>query len=454
MQLTRALGIAPGEIVAFTGAGGKTSALFRLGAELAAAGWRVVGSTTTQISVSELALAPRSLAIGAGSGLRPAAISRALTQDKFVFLYRQIIGERALGLSVESINALADAIDSDITLIEADSAQQRSFKAPFNHEPAIPADTTLVVPMVGLDALGLTLDDDHVYNGAAMIEQFGYIPGERVRAPWIASVMRDEFLGLKGVPENARVIALINKVSGQGYRRGRARLIAQLMLRSPRIRGVAIGEVKNTQADPIHEVRRRIGAVVLAGGMSSRMGQLKVLMPWDGRPVISAILERLRNARLDDVVVVTGHAASQVRIAAGREGVRCVHNPDYREGEMLSSLQVGLRALGPEIAACLVVLGDQPQIEPRVISDLLAAYAEGKGDIVAPSYRRRRGHPYIVDRAFWPELLELPPETAPRDVINAHSDATAYIDAPTDSILRDIDTPEDYARERRLAGLN
>ena len=110
MQLKRALRIAPGEIVAFTGAGGKTSALFRLGTELASAGWRVVGTTTTYLSVSELALAPRSLAIGTGNGLRPAAISRALTQDKFVFLYRQIVGERALGLSVESINALSFVI--------------------------------------------------------------------------------------------------------------------------------------------------------------------------------------------------------------------------------------------------------------------------------------------------------------------------------------------------------
>ena len=184
------------------------------------------------------------------------------------------------------------------------------------------------------------------------------------------------------------------------------------------------------------------------------MGQLKVLMPWDGRPVISAILERLRNARLDDVVVITGHSAAQVRVAAGREGVRCVHNAEYRDGEMLSSLQVGLRAFGPEIAACLVVLGDQPQIEPRVISDLLAAYAEGKGEIIAPSFLRRRGHPYLIDRAFWPELLDMSPENSPRDVLNAHSDVTAYIDAPSDSILRDIDTPEDYARERRLAGLN
>lgn len=449
MQLRQALGIARGEMVAFIGAGGKTSALLRLGAELAAEGWRVVGTTTTRVAAAELALAPGALAIG--DSLRPAAVSRALTQYGFVFLYRRVIGDKAIGLSVEMVNALADAVDSDVTLIEADGARRMPFKAPYGHEPVIPADVSLVVPVAGLDALGQPLDNQHIYNAEAMIAQFGYPPGERVKAPWIASVLRDAELGLKGAPDTARVVALINKVPATGYRRGRARLIAQLILRSERVRSVAIGEVQ--AADPIREVRRRVGAVVLAGGLSSRMGQPKVLLPWDSRSVLNTILGRLRNLKLDDTVVVTGFAADRVRSAALSEGVRCAHNPDYATGEMLSSLQTGLRSLGPEIAACLVVLGDQPQLESRVVSEVLTAYAEGQGTIVAPSYRRQRGHPILIDRAFWQEIIDLPPGSAPRDVINAHPDALSSVEVPTDSILRDIDTPEDYARERRLAGL-
>src|SRR5579863_649965 len=109
-------------MVAFIGAGGKTSALLRLGAELSAEGWRVVGTTTTRVAAAELALAPGALAIG--DSLRPAAVSRALTQHGFVFLYRRVIGDKAIGLSVETVNALADAVDSDVTLIEADGARR------------------------------------------------------------------------------------------------------------------------------------------------------------------------------------------------------------------------------------------------------------------------------------------------------------------------------------------
>lgn len=449
MQLKQALNVQRGDMIAFTGAGGKTSALFRLAAELAAEGWRVIATTTTRIAAAELSKAPATFSVG--DSLRAAALSRALSEDHFVFLYSHVAGEKVVGLSQEFVTSLVDSVDSDVTLIEADGARRLPFKAPHAHEPVIPVGTSLVVPVAGFDVLGQPLDEQHVYNPQAMIEQFGYVMGERVKAPWVASVLRADELGLKGIPERARVVALINKVPPTGYQRGRARLIARLILRSERVQGVALGSVQ--AANPIYEVRRRVGAIVLAGGMSSRMGQPKVLLPWDNKPIISVILDRLRGARLDDIVVVTGHNAEKVRAAIAKDGVRWTHNPDYEQGDMLSSLQAGLRALPPGIAACLICLGDQPQLDIRVINDVISTYAEGKGSIVAPSFQRRRGHPILIDRQYWPELLDLPAGGAPRDVINAHAESIAYVNVKDDSILRDIDTPEDYRRERRLAGL-
>jgi molybdenum cofactor cytidylyltransferase len=83
----------------------------------------------------------------------------------------------------------------------------------------------------------------------------------------------------------------------------------------------------------------------------------------------------------------------------------------------------------------------------------MLAYAEGKGDIVAPSYEMQRGHPILIDRRYWNDILNLPRGGAPRDVINAHSDHIHYVNVDTDSVLHDVDTPQDYADERWRAGL-
>jgi len=81
------------------------------------------------------------------------------------------------------------------------------------------------------------------------------------------------------------------------------------------------------------------------------------------------------------------------------------------------------------------------------------AYAEGKGEIVAPSFQMRRGHPILIDRRFWKEILDLPQDGAPRDVINRYPERIAHVTVESDSILRDVDTPEDYRNERGRAGL-
>jgi molybdenum cofactor cytidylyltransferase len=455
MQIRRALNVQRGDVVAFTGAGGKTSTLFRLGQELAAEGWRVIGTTTTRIAVSELSLAPGELQIeGRGGVFRPAMITRALNQHGFIFLYGYARRDKAIGVAPEVVEALTDAVDSDVILVEADGARRLSFKAPLPHEPVIPAGTSLVVPVAGFDVIGQPLTSEHVYNPDSMIERYGFPPGGPIKAPWVASVLRDATLGLKAVPASARIVALINKVPASGFQRNRARVIARLILREPRVAAVALGALSAARStEPIDEVQRRVAAIVLAGGLSNRMGQSKVLLPWDGRPIIRAIADRLKRMHLDDIVVVTGHLAEQVEAALADEPVRIVHNADYRDGEMLSSLQAGLRALGPEISACLIVLGDQPHLDNRIVASVIGAYAEGRGTIVAPSYHRQRGHPILVDRCYWPELLDLPKGSAPRDVINAHAESICYVNVETDSILRDIDTPADYREERRRAGL-
>jgi len=411
--------------------------------------WRVLATTSSSIQEEQLQLMPHAMRYDAN----PDEISEALSEHGFVFLYESIRDGVVYGPAITWTRQVLDTIDSDILLIEADSANGLPLKAPLQDQPHIPAEATIVVSIASLSALDKPLDADHVYNPEPMIEKYGFYEGGNVRSAWIAQILRDEEFGLRGIPEKARVVVFVNQTPEVGYLRGRARLIAKMVLQSSRVRSVALGSVR--AANPVYELQRSVGAIVLAAGQASRMGQAKVLLPWTKQhTIIEHIIHQLIRARIEHINVITGWYADDVKKLVKAMGAKPVHNRAYKTGEMVSSLKAGIRSMPDNVAAILVVLGDQPRIQPKVIYEVMKAYAEGQGDLIAPSYQMRRGHPILIGRKYWSELLELRNYQSPREVINAHADEITYINVNTDSVLRDVDTPEDYEAERRRAGFN
>jgi len=119
---------------------------------------------------------------------------------------------------------------------------------------------------------------------------------------------------------------------------------------------------------------------------------------------------------------------------------------------MVDSLQVGLAQLSESVEATFVALGDQPQIQLPVVQAVLDAYMRATSEhpkaLIVPSYQMKRGHPWLVRRDLWPELSRIrPPETL-RDFLNRHGEEINYLPVTTDTILRDLDTPDDYAHEK------
>jgi molybdenum cofactor cytidylyltransferase len=447
VRLADALGVRAGEVVALTGAGGKTTTLFRLADELAARGLRVVTTTTTRLAQREVDSLPHALALGFPPEL-PAGFGALLDAHRHVFVYsRPVEGGKVRGLDAAWLDAfLVPHPAVDAVLIEADGARRLPLKAPYPHEPVIPASATLVVPVAGLDALGAPLDAAHVYGADVITGQTGHRPGAPVTPALMAAVLGSPAMGLKGMPPGARAAVLLNKAADAN--RVDARTIARTLLGGPSISRVVISAAVDASS-PALEVRRRVPAVVLAAGESKRMGQPKLLLPWgDGSTIIRRVCETVLTADLVDTVVVTGARRGAVEAELADLPLRLVHNPQYAEGEMLSSVLAGLDALHADDAACLVVLGDQPALGPGIIHRLLDAYAGGAGRIVAPEYMGRRGHPVLIDRAYWGALRALPPGGAPRDVLRAHPDDVATIPVDAEAVIFDIDTPEDYAQAR------
>jgi len=192
----------------------------------------------------------------------------------------------------------------------------------------------------------------------------------------------------------------------------------------------------------------KVGAVVLAAGLSQRMGQPKMILPWGKTTVIGQVISTLLAAQVAEVAVVTGGAHCQVEEVLQNMPVCIAFNAEYNDGQMLTSLRTGLRCLSDEVDAALIVLGDQPQIEARTVQEVVSVYRTTRAHLVVPSYQMRRGHPWVIARSLWQELLDPAYQMTMRDFLKAHADEICYHLVDTPSILADLDTPEDYARQR------
>jgi len=189
-------------------------------------------------------------------------------------------------------------------------------------------------------------------------------------------------------------------------------------------------------------------AIVLAAGQSRRMGVPKINLPWGDTTVLGKVLQTLLQAGLDEIILVTGAHPVQGLEGFTEQGVKMVHNPDYASGEMLSSIKAGLRCALEQSEAVLLALGDQPQMELSVVRRVIETYQHTHPAILIPSYQMRRGHPGMVSRSLWKEIIALQPPDTLRVFLNTHASEIQYLEAGTETVLQDLDTPEDYERYR------
>ncbi len=207
----------------------------------------------------------------------------------------------------------------------------------------------------------------------------------------------------------------------------------------------------------------KFAAIVLAAGESRRMGEPKQLLPWGDHTIIEEIVSTLMQAPLDEVVVVVGHRANEVREKAqsARRKVhpptsncqsavmRCEFNPNYREGGMLSSIQFGVSQLGEDVRAAFIVLCDQPQMKATTLAKLREAFeqSDAKRGMVVPSYQMKRGHPLLIDvRKYRAEILAIEGAPGLQKILRDHPDDILHVVFDDPSVLVDMDTREDYER--------
>jgi probable selenium-dependent hydroxylase accessory protein YqeC len=242
MTLAEALRMTADESLALVGGGGKTTAMFRLAREVVANGGSVITTTTTRIFGAQIALAPAHVP---AADLTRERVAAALAVHRHVL----VIGPtdagsgKAEGVSLDLFRRLRAWFPGVCLLNEADGSRMRPFKAPAAYEPVIPADTTLVVPVVGADVIGKPLDADHVHRPELVSALCGAPPGTPITPAIVARVLAHPEGGRKGVPAGARVVVLINKVESLPDR-SPARETAERLLREPAIHSVVLASLR------------------------------------------------------------------------------------------------------------------------------------------------------------------------------------------------------------------
>jgi molybdenum cofactor cytidylyltransferase len=197
----------------------------------------------------------------------------------------------------------------------------------------------------------------------------------------------------------------------------------------------------------------RIAALVLAAGLSSRMGSNKLLQEWRGKPLLRWAVEAALASDASPVIVVTGNEAAKVETALKGLDVRFVHNSDFRSG-LASSLKTGIAAVPDSADGAIVLLGDMPEINASVIDRMIAAFSPADGRAICIAiHERRRGNPVLWSRAFFPEIATLSGDEGARRLLAQHEELVCEIDADS-GVLRDIDTPEALAALRATDSAN
>lgn len=234
------------------------------------------------------------------------------------------------------------------------------------------------------------------------------------------------------------------------------RLAADIPVTSKDVMALGVGGLlKDSAARPqprntkpqLPDVRRQIGAVLLAAGLSRRMGQNKLLCTFDGQPLVRHSANALLKAGLTKIIVVTGHEADLVREALNGLPLRFVGNPDFASG-LASSLVCGISALEQEsVSAALIALGDMPLVAPDDVRRLIAAYEPEAGRLICvPSVGGKQGNPVLWSSQLFDELKKLTGDKGAKSLIAAHSDDVFEVAFEGSGILTDVDTPEALAR--------
>jgi molybdenum cofactor cytidylyltransferase len=444
-SLRKAFRLGPAPKLAVVGAGGKTTALFRLASEYSSA---VIVTTTTHLGRVQSALADRHIELDDLQKLEQIEAEGWSDQTLLLTGPPTLDDERLQGLNPEMLErVLSLVVRSSIPLlIEADGSRRLPLKAPSDIEPAIPGFVDGVIVIAGLQGLGKPLDEQTVHRPEIFARLSGLQQGDAISTNALNRVLSHPQGGLKNIPTGARCMALLNGADNSVLQKEGRRLAERLL---EKYDAAAIACLNSGGVEPPVEalvlaVYEPVAGIVLAAGGGERMGEsAKLLLSWRGEPIVRAATRTALEAGLRPVVVVTGAHAEGIEAALSDLPVKLVNNLDWRAGQS-SSIREGVQALPKRTGAVVFLLGDQPQTPAELVRALKDEYASSMAPIVAPVINGRRANPVLFDLTTFSDLRAMQGDAGGRQLFDRFGvHPLPWFD---ERQLWDVDTPADYER--------
>jgi len=429
----KALRISQSSSVAFIGAGGKTIAIFNLARELSSP---VIITATTHLGAWQTKLADKHIATDSTS---LDDVLNTIDDQGVTLITGSYDAERTKPINEELLKQLHQQCkSSDIPLlIEADGSRQKPLKAWADHEPPIPKFVEMVVHIAGMNGLGKHLTNETVHRAELFSKLSKLQIGDSITPEAVIQVLSHPKNGMKNAPTNAKKILILNQADSIETQSVAQSMVPHL---SATYSSILIASLASEIVYAVHE---RVAGVILAAGQSKRFGKPKQLLDWKGRSFVRTVAQTAIESGLSPIIVVTGSNAEKVEADIQDLNITIIKNNEWKSGQG-SSIKRAIRATPPDCGGAIFLLSDQPQVSTSIIHALKEKHAEGLFPIVAPMILDRRGNPVLFDRETFSDLMSIEGDTGGRAIFHKHR--VEYLPWHDDSLLLDVDTPEQYQR--------
>ena len=251
--LRQAFAIHRGEVISLVGAGGKTTLMFALARELASSDSCVITATTTKILEPLPSQTPFLLLEADEEEMIRLLLQNVDKYRHITIASKKLASGKLDGISPDLVARIAEVKRVSYIIVEADGAARRSLKAPNPTEPVIPHNTSLVIPIVGIDAVGCRLTEENVFRPQIVSKLLGLPLGEVISAESIAFLITHHRGIIKGSPDRARIVPFINKVDlDKGLSKARDLAGKILAVGHPQIKQIVLGQAQ--LPEPVIEI--------------------------------------------------------------------------------------------------------------------------------------------------------------------------------------------------------